>query len=174
MSKHDLGYKHENHSFSFPDEETSLPFHPPSVILSVFFCPASILFSLYGRVSVPGPCGGRSLDPFFMIFFFNLFYIYFYMYGWRRDGSRFIWQVSSTHPTLFCLVSLFPFQAYFSQYLPVLSKCYCKVFQWDDSKYVYINRGNTLGYILLNPCVAWSLRRLASWCTLNLHKVFAL
>lgn len=73
MSKHDLGYKHENHSFSFPDEETSLPFHPPSVILSVFFCPASILFSLYGRVSVPGPCGGRSLDPFFMIFFLICF-----------------------------------------------------------------------------------------------------
>lgn len=45
-----------------------------------------------------------------------------------------------------------PFQTYSSQYLPVLSKCYCKVFQWDDSKYVYINRGNTLGYILLTLC----------------------
>lgn len=53
--------------------------------------------------------------------------------------------------------SLFPFQAYSSKYLPVLSKCYCKVFQWDDSKYVYINRGNTLGYILLNPGVMWSV-----------------
>lgn len=65
--------------------------------------------------------------------------------------------------------SLSPFQAYSSQYLPVLSKCYCKVFQWDDSKYVYINRGNTLGYILLNPCVAWSLHRLlVSRSNLNL------
>lgn len=51
--------------------------------------------------------------------------------------------------------SLLPFQTYSSQYLPVLSKCYCKVFQWDDSKYVYINRGNTLGYILLTFCVVF-------------------
>lgn len=69
--------------------------------------------------------------------------------------------------------SLFPSQAYSfsSQYLLVLSKCYCKVFQWDDSKYVYINRGNTLGYILLNPCVASSL----STVSLTLHpmRIFA-
>lgn len=144
----------------FPRENSSSPFIPSSIRHPH----PSIPFSLYGRLYVPAPCGESRLYSSSMCFFFLfcLFYIYSCLYGWRRDGSHFIWRALSIHPpaTFVWFLSFFPFQAYSSQYLPVLSKCYCKVFQWDDSKYVYINRGNTLGYILLTPCVAWSLYHL--------------
>lgn len=133
MSKRDLGYKHENHSFFFPEEEASLPFYstPPSVILSssVYFFLSCIYSFLSLRQSVCPRTPWRKQPRSILHFFLNLFYIYFYMCGWRRDGSRFIRQVSSTHPTTFVRFLFFPFQAYSSQYLPVLSKCYCKVFQ---------------------------------------------
>lgn len=47
-----------------------------------------------------------------------------------------------------------------------------KVFQWDDSKYVYINRGNTLGYILLTSCVVFLCQLLhfqAIWIHAQIH-----
>lgn len=138
-----------------------LLFHSPSVILKLFFVLHLFLFSLYGRLYVPIPCGESRLYPSSIFFFFKLFLsISVYMAGDKMAATSFDrlhWFTLLPRPSGF---SLSPFQAYSSQYLPVLSKCYCKVFQWDDSKYVYINRGNTLGYILLTPCVAWSLYRL--------------
>lgn len=115
-------------------------------------------FSLYGRLYVPIPCGESRLYPCSMLFF-CFFYITISVYM-ARDKMAAIWFDRLHQFTLLPRLSGFslsPFQTYSSQYLPVLSKCYCKVFQWDDSKYVYINRGNTLGYILLTSCVAWSL-----------------
>lgn len=92
-------------------------------------------------------------------FLYNLSIIGFisvFMVGDKMAG-HFTWPpLTSPPPARICLYfSLYSFQTYSSQYLPVLSKCYCKVFQWDDSKYVYINRGNTLGYILLTSCVVF-------------------
>lgn len=133
--------------------------HLPFVIPSLFF---------FWFVFVPHPFSlfaARSLtqDPvekaasILHVFFCNLFCIYFCLHSWRQDGSRLVWQAPSICPPA-NFVWFLSFSIWsFSQYLPVLSKCYCKVFQWDDSKYVYINRGNTLGYILLNPRVALSL-----------------
>lgn len=127
--------------------------HLPFVIPSLFF---------FWFVFVPHPFSlfaARSLtqDPVekaastLHVFFCNLFCIYFCLHSWRQDGSRLVWQAPSICPPA-NFVWFLSFSIWsFSQYLPVLSKCYCKVFQWDDSKYVYINRGNTLGYILLNP-----------------------
>lgn len=133
-----------------------LSFHP---ILNLH--PASLifppLFQLVGHHTsgesrfYPPPCLG-----FLSIFAFSLWS------GWRPCDSPFIWQIPLIHPPV-RLVSLLHSS---SQYLPVLSKCYCKVFQWDDSKYVYINRGNTLGYILLTPCVASSLH-ISIWSDLT-------
>lgn len=133
--------------------------HLPFVIPSLFF---------FWFVFVPHPFSlfvARSLtqDPvekaasILHVFFCNLFCIYFCLHSWRQDSSRLVWQAPSICPPA-NFVWFLSFSIWsFSQYLPVLSKCYCKVFQWDDSKYVYINRGNTLGYILLNPRVALSL-----------------
>lgn len=125
----------------------------PSVILHLFF----VLFSLYGRFYVPIPCGESRLCTSIM---FSKFVFYLFLSIWpetRRQPLRYDGLRRFTLLPCSSGFSLSPFQAYSSQYLPVLSKCYCKVFQWDDSKYVYINRGNTLGYILLTPCVAWCL-----------------
>lgn len=57
MSKRDLGYKHENHSFSSPNEEASLPFY--SILhlsSSVYFFVLHLFFSL-------SMAGCRSPDP---------------------------------------------------------------------------------------------------------------
>lgn len=96
------------------------------------------------------------LDPWRKTFLYTLSIIGFisvFMAGDKMAGYV-NWPLpTSPAPTSLSSFSLFPFQTQSFQYLPVLSKCYCKVFQWDDSKYVYINRGNTLGYILLTFCV---------------------
>lgn len=146
-----------NHKFFFSGGGKFLSFPILHLSSSIyFFCPASVPFSLYGRLYVPVPCGESGLHhPFlFVLYLFQSIRLETRWQPFHLTGS-----VSSPS----CrsrLVSLSPFQTYSSQYLPVLSKCYCKVFQWDDSKYVYINRGNTLGYILLTPLVVWSLYRL--------------
>lgn len=140
-------------------------FHPQSVFLSCIYsflplwqcvCPQT----LWRKQPL-------SILRFFLICFISSISVY--MAGDKMAAISFDRLHRFTLlPPLFGF-SLSPFQAYSSQYLPVLSKCYCKVFQWDDSKYVYINRGNTLGYILLNPCVVWSLHRLlVSRSNLNL------
>lgn len=132
-----------------------LQFHSSS---SICFCPPSIPFLCKADCMCPPPM--EKADSIRSPCFFYLFYIYFCLSGQRQDGRRFHLTGSITLLPRLSGFSPSPFQAYSSQYLPVLSKCYCKVFQWDDSKYVYINRGNTLGYILLTLCVAWSLYRL--------------
>lgn len=157
-----FGFWSWNHSFSFfQGRKIPLLSHPPYVILNLFFVLHLFLFTLYGRLYVPIPYGDSSLYSSSMFYF--LFVLYLFLSIWLETR----WQpfhLTGSVDSPSChvrQVSLSPFQTYSSQYLPVLSKCYCKVFQWDDSKYVYINRGNTLGYILLTPCVVWSLYRLS-------------
>lgn len=148
-----FGFWTWNHLFFFSKGEQSLSFwfHLSSSIYFLSF------FSLYGRFYVPIPCGESRLCTSIM---FSKFVFYLFLSIWpetRRQPLRYDGLRRFTLLPCSSGFSLSPFQAYSSQYLPVLSKCYCKVFQWDDSKYVYINRGNTLGYILLTPCVAWCL-----------------
>lgn len=160
-----LGSEHETSPFLFFFFLIPSPIcHPGSI-----FCPTSLPFSLCGTVSVPGPCGESSLHLSSMLSF-SIFFVSIsvYMAGDKMAAILFDRLHQFTLLPTLSGFSLSPSQAYSSsQYLPVLSKCYCKVFQWDDSKYVYINRGNTLGYILLNPCVASSL----STVSLTLHSM---
>lgn len=134
----------------FPGENSSSSLcHPQSIL-----CPAPTPCSLYGRLYVLMPCGQSRLSlhpPPPQPPFLNCFI------SFSEPKTR--WQPSHLPGSLHslschvCLVSHFsPFQAYspssiFLFFLNVI----VKVFQWDDSKYVYINRGNTLGYILLIP-----------------------
>lgn len=130
--------------------------HPQSIPFFYFFVFVPHPFSLFVARSLTQDLVEKAA-PILHVSFCNLFCIYFCLYSWRQDGSRLVWQAPSIRPPA-NFVWFLSFSIWsFSQYLPVLSKCYCKVFQWDDSKYVYINRGNTLGYILLNPRVALSL-----------------
>lgn len=153
--------KMKSHILLFQGREVSLfLFHPPSVILNLFFFFFFVLhlFIFFCMADCMSPYSvekAGSYHPFlFVLYLFLSIRLETRWQPFPLTGSSYS---LSCH---FCLVSLSPFQTYSSQYLPVLSKCYCKVFQWDDSKYVYINRGNTLGYILLTPlcCVVsfWS------------------
>lgn len=139
------------HMFLFQGRVVPLP----SVILNLFFV-LHLLLVLYMAdcmSSCPVDKAGstRTPPPTPQAPFLNCFI------SFSEPKTR--WQPSHLPGSLHslschvCLVSYFsPFQAYspssiFLFFLNVI----VKVFQWDDSKYVYINRGNTLGYILLIP-----------------------
>lgn len=156
LSKYDLGYEHETMHSPFPEEKmSSFILHLSS--LASFFVLHAFLFLCRDRMS-PYPVRKAGFIHPLIFIYFNLFYIYFCLYGERQDGSHFTWRAASLlSSATFVWFLSFSILSILSQYLPVLSKCYCKVFQWDDSKYVYINRGNTLGYILLTYCVVWSV-----------------
>lgn len=157
--KCDLGYEHEATHSSFPGAGSSSPLiHPPSVIPDQFFILHLFLFLCTADCMSHTLWRKQPLSILHVFFYFRFFLSIFVCTAGDEKANvsfdRLHWLTLLPRLSSF---SLSPSQTYSSQYLPVLSKCYCKVFQWDDSKYVYINRGNTLGYILLTSCVAWSL-----------------
>lgn len=97
-SKCDLGSDHETtHSpfskggkfLSFPILHMSSSIYSLSCIYSFLLCMAGCMspYHMETAASIHPPC-----------FIFYLFYIYFCLYGWRQDGSHFIWQAPLTHP----------------------------------------------------------------------------
>lgn len=86
-----------------------------------------LLLHLSGWISppdfVPKINGGRRF------YTSSHYWVYVCPDGWGQDGWPFL-LASCRHfpllPDLPLFFSLFPFQTYSSQYLPVLSKCYCK------------------------------------------------
>ena len=128
--KCDLGYQHVTTLFStLLWEIWYLRF--PSSTLSVIHYYVFPLFLLLVY----------SFDIYYVLKLWNkqllTFSSCFFLYCSRRRSHHFQQVLSHCHS----LRSRTPFQPYSSQWLPVLSKCYRKVFQWDESKYVYINRG---------------------------------